>query len=564
MRFLPIIERELRVAGRKPRTYWGRVGSVAVLTVIVFWVLLASINQSPATIGQTLFYVLGGLTAFICAFAGLRLTSDCLSVEKREGTLGLLFLTDLRGVDIAMGKLGAATIQALLNLLAVFPLFALPFLLGGVTLKSFGLLLVALLALLALSLSFGLLCSVVFRDDRTSLGAAVLLMVISLGGPPLALAVLHELNFVSNGAVEKLVGLSSGAPIVVALSGQSTNPEAWHAFVLSGFTTAGEILVCLVMAAVALPAVFKREAMGGGPMKKLSAATFFPNTDPTDAFRLSTPRRHLLDLNPVVWLCQRGRFQQAMPWLVLGILGILWLGGLLIWPRDWLDPGMCMFTAFVLHTTLKFLVASSACRQFNQDRNSGAIELLLCTSMTVPDILRGQWLAVTRQFRGPLAAVLAVDLLLCLKFMRHMASSDEITTSTLVWFAGIVALLTDLVAMVTLSMWLGLTNRRANAAVTKAVARVMGIPWAVFIAGMSFTAILPFSFRGNLSAIAIVLFWLALSVGNAIAWFVYASGRLRMGFRSQAIGQHKDEAGFFARLFGGLRRTPPPLPTGST
>jgi hypothetical protein len=563
MRFLPIIERELRVAGRKPRTYWGRVGSVAVLAVIVFWVLLASVNQSPATIGQTLFYVLGGLTAFTCAFAGLRLTSDCLSVEKREGTLGLLFLTDLRGVDIAMGKLGAATIQALLNLIAVFPLFALPFLLGGVTLKSYGLLLVALLAVLALSLSFGLLCSVMFRDDRTSLGAAVLLMVVSLGGPPLALAVLHELNVVSTDSVEKLVGLSTGAPIVVALSGQSTNPEAWHAFVLSGFTTGAEILISLVLAAVALPVVFKREAMGGGPAKKGSAATRLPNTDPTESFRLNTPRRDLLDVNPVVWLCQRGRFQRAMPWLALGALAVLWLGGLMIWKRAWLDAGICLFTAFVLHTTLKFLVASSACRQFNQDRNSGAIELLLCTSMTVPEILRGQWLAVTRQFRGPLAAVLVVDLLLYLKFMGNMTSSDEITTTTLVWIAGVVALLTDLVAMVTLSMWLGLTNRRANAAVTKTVTRVMGIPWAVFVVGMSLTSILPFSFRGNLSAVAIILFWLALSVGNAIAWFVYASGRLRMGFRTQAIGQHKDGAGILARLFSGFRQTPPPLPGGS-
>lgn len=559
MRFLPIIERELRVAGRKPRTYWGRVGSVAILTVIVFWVLLASINASPAEIGRILFYVLGGLTAFICAFAGLRYTADCLSVEKREGTLGLLFLTDLRGVDLTLGKLGAASIQAVLNLLAVFPLFALPFLLGGVTLKSFGLLLGALLGLLALSLSFGLLCSVVFRDDRASLGAAVLLMVLSLGGPPLGLAILHEVGLVTNGMAETLLGLSTGAPVIVALSGQYTNVDAWQALILSSCVTGAEILLCLVVAAVTLPAVFRREAMGGTPARRTSP-TNARIAEAMPTLTMSTPRRHLLDINPVLWLCQRGRMQRLAPWLILAVIGALWMGGLLMWPRDWLDAGMCLFTAFVLNTTLKSLLASAACRQFNQDRNSGAIELLLCTSLSVRDIVRGQVQAVVRQFRGPLLVVLGADLLLFARFMGEMSSGSDKTTALLVWTAGVVALLTDLVAIAALSMWLGLTQRRANSAVTKTLARVMGIPWAAFIGVVSITSILPFTFRGEIAAMSVVLFWLALSVGNAVVWFVYASGRLRLGFRNEAIGQRKEGGGFFARLFGSVRRTPPPLP----
>ena len=38
------------------------------------------------------------------AIAGLVLTADCISQERREGTLGLLFLTDLRGPDVALGN----------------------------------------------------------------------------------------------------------------------------------------------------------------------------------------------------------------------------------------------------------------------------------------------------------------------------------------------------------------------------------------------------------------------------------------------------------------------------
>ena len=64
---------------------------------------------------------------------GVRYTSDCLSEERREGTLGLLFLTDLNGWDIVAGKIAGRALRAVYNLLAVFPILALTLFLGGVT-----------------------------------------------------------------------------------------------------------------------------------------------------------------------------------------------------------------------------------------------------------------------------------------------------------------------------------------------------------------------------------------------------------------------------------------------
>lgn len=559
MRFLPIIERELRVAGRKPRTYWSRVGAVAILAVVVFWVLLASIHQAPGEIGRILFTVLGGLTAFFCAFAGLRLTADCLSAEKREGTLGLLFLTDLRGVDLAMGKLGAGTIQGLLNLLAVFPLFALPFLLGGVTLKSFGLLLVALLALLGLSLCFGLVCSVVFRDDRAAFGGAVLLMLLSVLGPILGLYLAHEFG-AAGATMENWGGLSTAAPVALVLAGTTWSPSMGEAFALGLGTSVAEGLLCLLVAALVLPAVFRREAMGaGGPVRR-SGAAGAPAAAETAPAPPTTPRRHLLDLNPVLWLCQRDWKTRNGAWIALGVLALLWLCGLAIWPDDWLDAGWCLFTAFLLHCVLKVLMAGAACRQFNQDRGNGALELLLCTSLSVGDVLRGQTLALIRQFRGPLLVVLAADLFLFIGFMNDVSTGSERLVTGLIWLAGVVALGVDLLAMAPLAMWLGLTHRRANAAVTKTIARIMALPWALFLVAMSLTVFMPFTFRGNLSGVAVVLFWMALTVGNAIGWFTYATSRLKRDFRREAIGQRHDGGGLFFRLFSGFRRTPPPLP----
>ena len=70
-------------------------------------------NQSfGIPIGQVLFSMLKWLCfAFACA-SGIFLTADCLSDEKRDGTLGLLFLTDLRGYDVVTGKIMATSLRS--------------------------------------------------------------------------------------------------------------------------------------------------------------------------------------------------------------------------------------------------------------------------------------------------------------------------------------------------------------------------------------------------------------------------------------------------------------------
>ena len=63
----------------------------------------------------------------------MRWTADCLSSEKREGTLGFLFLTDLKAYDVVAGKLASSSLSAAYGLLAVMPVLTIPMLLGGVT-----------------------------------------------------------------------------------------------------------------------------------------------------------------------------------------------------------------------------------------------------------------------------------------------------------------------------------------------------------------------------------------------------------------------------------------------
>ncbi|MCI0747934.1 MAG: ABC transporter permease, partial [Verrucomicrobia subdivision 3 bacterium] len=146
MMLFPIAERELRVATRKAVTYWSRVIAAVLAAGLVLW-MLATLGTlvSPDLLGARMFAVLAHVAFFCSLFPGVVLTADCISEERREGTLGLLFLTDLRGHDVVFGKLLATSLRAFYGLIAVFPLMAISFFVGGVTFGEFWRVMMALI-----------------------------------------------------------------------------------------------------------------------------------------------------------------------------------------------------------------------------------------------------------------------------------------------------------------------------------------------------------------------------------------------------------------------------------
>src|SRR5437867_5209213 len=178
MTFLPIVDRELRVAARRPATH--RVRVFAAMAVIGFgFVTLASAPSGapPHQVGKTIFAMETVVAFSFCLLSGVFLTADCLSVEKREGTLGLLFLTDLRGFDVVLGKLAATSVQSVYGILAIFPMLGLPLLMGGVSSGEFARVMLALLLALALSLTVGMFLSAVVRDTRQSMAGTFGILV---------------------------------------------------------------------------------------------------------------------------------------------------------------------------------------------------------------------------------------------------------------------------------------------------------------------------------------------------------------------------------------------------
>lgn len=184
MNFLPIVSRELRVAARRRSTYFIRSAAALLLIALGTWMFLMLSRESPRDLGMGVFGVLAGCAALACLLSGVQSTSDCISRERREGTLGLLFLTDLRGYDVVLGKLVANGLSSFYGVLAVVPMLGIPLLIGGVAPAEFWRMAILALDTLFFSLTLGICVSSLSVNARKASYATFLAIFFSPASCP--------------------------------------------------------------------------------------------------------------------------------------------------------------------------------------------------------------------------------------------------------------------------------------------------------------------------------------------------------------------------------------------
>ncbi|KAB2667719.1 MAG: hypothetical protein DVB31_07550 [Verrucomicrobia bacterium] len=154
--FWVVVRRELRVEARRPGHHWLRAGAAAVLGAACAWWWV----DLPGTAGGNgLFRALGKTVLAGLWLLAPWLTADCLAREKREGTLGLLFLTPLGARDIVWGKAFLQSWRALVLVVATWPVLTVPLLLGGVGVPDVLRMLLLHLGALGLALAAGVAAS---------------------------------------------------------------------------------------------------------------------------------------------------------------------------------------------------------------------------------------------------------------------------------------------------------------------------------------------------------------------------------------------------------------------
>lgn len=547
MTFLPIVERELRVASRKLSTYLLRAGAACCAVIASIWLFTMMRHNRPSENSMIIFVLLTGATGLYSLLAGVRWTADCLSQEKRDGTLGLLFLTDLKGYDVVLGKLVANSITVFYGLLAVIPVFALPLLMGGVTIGEIGRTALVALNTMFFSLTLGLCMSSLSHSARKSMGATFLVLLVVAG-------VLPSLG-AWGAEAKKLPALhpfffwpSPGFAYYWAFD--MNYRGAAHLFWKSVCVTHVMAWLCLVIAAWVAPRSWQDRPAG---QARLAWRDWWKTLFYGDTERRVAHRRALLETNPFLWLCARSVFKPYSVWLILALLGCGWLYGYYKLEDDWLNEGVYFISGFILNMLLKGWAASECGRQLADERQQGSLELLLCTPLSVRDILNGQWLALRRQFLGPFVVTtgLFVGLMYATVFREVSQSQQDLWVA--LWIGGLVMLAADLYAIYWVGMWQGLTARSPNRVGGQTVIRILVVPWLLILGFLMLIAIggNSFSWQG------FIVLWMLCGAVADFGFGAYAYNKLTSEFREVATQKYAAPVGFWRQFFG-TRASPVP------
>jgi len=474
MTFLPIVDRELRVAARRRGTHWVRllVALFAILTGLV--IFLVNFGAPPQILGQNIFLGLSILCMIYCVLSGRISTADCLSEEKREGTLGLLFLTDLKGYDIVLGKLVSTSLGGLYGLLAVLPVLALPLLMGGVTNGEFWRVVLVLVNTFLFSLAIGIFSSAISFDARRAMAANFAWLLFLVVALPLGLL---GFLFLIQGAMQP--GTLISCPFYSFYFCEDIRYKAHpDQFWLSACIIAAQTFLLLAVASWIIPRSWEDKLPAPvRSAKKTSWRGFWHAWSFGRHAKLAPYRKRLLDVNAFYWLAARARLKPLHVWTFLGLMAFWWVRGWMDAGTLWFDPVTGITLALIFNCTLKAWIALEAGQQLAEDQKAGALELLLPTPLTERDILRGQFLALRRQFLKPLLVIIAVELILMTADLRHSANRKP---ELYLWLAGITMLVADVLTLPVVAMRIALTAKNPARAVLSAVSRVLVLPWILF------------------------------------------------------------------------------------
>lgn len=410
MRFLSVADRELRAAARRSGTYTVRwITGVAFFGLLV-WLLWAFDAFANQRVVPEVLQVFAVLIFLYCLIIGTARTADCLSSEKREGTLGLLYLTNLNSTEIVAGKLCSNALATVYGLVAIFPIMALPLLMGGVTGDFFWRTVLALLNAIFFSLAVGFtasaLCVRHFPAVAIATGLALLFGLGTLG----VAGIVHEYR----GAKWVVELCSIACPFYPLLIADGSKMFGANHYWLSLATVAGLSLASLVLVAGILSRSWRDKPKAPARSWNLFKLFKRQKSEPAPSSRKpGNPelRRRLLDINPFLWLA--GRKQISSPvFMVLALVLVVitayvtapffarvvgngdsraMMGSLFAWL--WTGLAFCALSLYY--------AAMVASQRLAEDKQVGALEMILCTPTTERIISRGLWLAYARRMLFP-------------------------------------------------------------------------------------------------------------------------------------------------------------------
>jgi hypothetical protein len=400
-RLPPIIERELRIALRRQKPVRRRFRLAAACTG---GALLASVLAGQSA-GRE-FHVILCLAACYLVMTVPHRIAGFLSAERREQTLGLLFISGLSSKEIFLSKTISAAAIVFSDFLAIVPVFALPFLMGGVTFELFLATIWCWPNVLLFALAVSLLASVLCEDEGTAVVFTVVLGVFLVGFPS---AIYLAQNLLSNGSPPwSWLLLCNPAYGPWLVFGKFSAAQA-SAFWGNSLVTLCGSAISLCVAGLVLNRLWRqREEQGLLYRWRETWRTLVHGTfDWRKRLALEW-----LPTNPCMWLAARDRAPLRLAWVILGTLVSIWLVCWAVWPDRWLSVANFFITANVLNLTLRWLIHYVAAANVGLRRRDGHYELLLTTALSPAAIVEGQLAALRFQFRQIFLLTFALQIIM--------------------------------------------------------------------------------------------------------------------------------------------------------
>jgi hypothetical protein len=478
MMVLPLLGRELRSRARSRGTYWTRSAIALVGVFIAFTALVASGPfGTSSTLGRNVFDGVVG-AAFLLSCSACLLTADVISAERREGTLGLLFLTRVRSFDVLLGKFGSMGMTSLCALLVFLPVLMLPVLVGGVTGGEAVRKSLALLSTLAFALAVGLFASASHRDRFNAGRQTVLLFALLLLLPAWLVGMWGPWGALPARNRSTLVGLLS--PIFLlyyAGDGRYQSAPGAYWFSLAAVSGIGALLLARAATRLSSSVAEARLdlAEADSPVHGGVGAPLEPARGPAFAAGVS----------PVVWLMSRQRGLKAALWSA-ALIGLVFQTGFIPF---FFSAGILRFWLYVstvpalaMSALSGALIAWAASRFFVGARRTGELELLITTPLGAETIVLDQWHLLKNLLAAPVLVMLAPVFLRMVPLVMGggpwvVNFSPALVYQPATLFLSLVNIVLAVCSLCWLGLWFGLRAKGQASAILWTIGLGTAIPF---------------------------------------------------------------------------------------
>jgi succinate dehydrogenase hydrophobic anchor subunit len=164
--------------------------------------------------------------------------------------------------------------------------------------------------------------------------------------------------------------------------------------------------------------------------------------------------------------------------------------------------------------------------------------------------LRGQLLALKRQFLGPVVVVLAVFFLFMVASVSELTAEDDRAAAVSLWAAAMLILVADLAALYWVGLWQALMAKNPIRATSASLARILVLPYAAFALVALVLSLISLHGDVELGPKLFLGLWFGLSLAADLGYGAWARYKLLTEFRLAAAQRYAPHPAFWKRLLG--------------